>query len=132
VGGSPTALRITALPKAQFIAAECYCGFEVQPDTLMVVSFWPYKVVETKIQLNLPNGNVHYFQRAPVVQEKWNVMTFRVVSDGNRRVDLGERVNALAFVGHPGGDDAYVILDELVVVGHPHYLPAKSSGGTDP
>ena len=121
--GSAGALRISAAPGSNhFMQTEIRlpAGMAVEPDTLIGLYVFAHHADQIKIQLNTARGSVHYYPRQRHPQDKWVPFFLQVSKDGDRPVQVGEKIHGICFVSTALEMDAYAILDEWRVVAHPY------------
>ncbi len=123
VSGSAGALRVSATPGGNhFMQTEIRlpAGLTVEPDTLIGLYVFAHHAGEIKIQLNTAQGSVHYYLRQHYPQDKWFPFFLQVSADGDRPVQVGEKIHGICFVGTAQEADAYAVLDGWRVVAHPY------------
>ncbi len=116
-GGSPGALRVKA--RGAYVQAESYAPFVVGPDTVLAVSYYCHNVAGPKVQLNTSRGSVHFYGPEHPAQDEWAKLRFKLSSDAKVKLEPGDKVRSIVFVAQAKAKDAFLIVDEVVVLPHP-------------
>ncbi len=117
--GSPGALVAVAQAAGDFVLAESYSPFTVAAGGVMAICVFPHGLSEAKLQLNTSNGSVHYFWKDALKEDAWNVLLFRLSTDGSALMPVGTAVHSLGFVGTAQTPAAFAVIDEWRVIMHP-------------
>ncbi|MFC1451738.1 WD40/YVTN/BNR-like repeat-containing protein [Verrucomicrobiota bacterium] len=118
-GGSPGALKATAAPGAGFITAESYTRVPIGPGTVLAALCYGHNISGPKIQLNAAGGSAHFYGPENPAPDTWFSMVFAAAVDGRREFKPGDEAHGLVFAAHPESEDAYMVIDEVVLISHP-------------